>query len=250
MSGHSKWASIKHKKAATDAKRGAAFTKVIREITAAAKDGGGNPETNIRLRAAMQRAKVVNMPVSNVENAIKKGTGELPGVVYESTVFEGYAPGGVAILIEVLTDNKNRTTAEIRNLLSKKNGSMAGAGSTAWMFTKKGLISIAKDKVKEDTLMDIVLEAGAEDLKSEGENYEITCQPSVLESVKSALEAKKIPMQNAEITMLPNSTVRVEGDSAKQVLALMEALEEHEDVQAVYANFDIPDEVLEKVAQG
>ena len=249
MSGHSKWASIKHNKAATDAKRGAAFTKVIREITAAAKDGGGNPETNIRLRAAMQRAKVVNMPVGNVENAIKKGTGELPGVVYESTIFEGYAPGGVALLIEVLTDNKNRTTAEIRNLLSKKNGSMAGAGSTAWMFTKKGFISVLKDKVKEDTLMDIVLEAGAEDLKSEGEFYEVTCEPSCFESVKSALEAKKISIQTAEITMLPNSTVKVGGESAKQVLALMEALEEQEDVQAVYANFDIPDEVLEKATQ-
>lgn len=250
MSGHSKWASIKHKKAATDAKRGAAFTKVIREITAAAKDGGGNPETNIRLRAAIQRAKVVNMPAGNVENAIKKGTGELPGIVYESTIFEGYASGGVALLIEVLTDNKNRTTAEIRNILSKKNGSMAGAGSTAWMFIKKGYISVAKDKIKEDALMDIVLEAGAEDLKSEGEYYEITCEPSSLEAVKAALEAKKIPTQTAEITMLPNSTVKVEGEAAKQVLALMESLEEHEDVQAVYANFDIPDEVLEKVSQG
>ena len=250
MSGHSKWASIKHKKAATDAKRGAAFTKVIREITAAAKDGGGNIETNVRLRTAIQRAKVINMPASNVENAIKKGTGELPGVVYETTVFEGYAPGGVALLIEVLTDNKNRTTAEIRNLLSKKNGSMAGAGSTAWMFTKKGLISVAKNTVKEDTLMDIVLEAGAEDLKSEDENFEITCEPSFFESVKSALEAKKIPTQTAEVTMLPNSTVKVEGEAAKQVLALMESLEEQEDVQAVYANFDIPDDVLEKVSQG
>ena len=250
MSGHSKWASIKHKKAATDAKRGAAFTKVIREITAAAKDGGGNTETNVRLRAAIQRAKIINMPANNVENAIKKGTGELPGIVYESTVFEGYASGGVALLVEVLTDNKNRTTAEIRNLLSKKNGSMAGAGSTAWMFTKKGFISVAKDKVKEDELMDIVLEAGAEDLKSEGDNYEITCPPSAFESVKSALEAKKIPAQTAEITMLPNSTVKVEGEAAKQVLALMESLEEHEDVQAVYANFDIADEVLEKISQG
>lgn len=247
MSGHSKWAKIKHKKEGTDAKRGAAFSKVIREITAAAKDGGGNVETNIRLRSAIQRAKGINMPTANVENAIKKGTGELPGVVYESTIFEGYAPGGVALLIEVLTDNKNRTTAEVRNMLSKKNGSMAGAGSTAWMFTKKGYMAVAKDKVKEDQLMDIVLEAGAEDLKSEGDAYEITCAVSSFEAVKSALEAKKIPMQTAEITMLPNSTVKVEGEAAKQVLSLMEELEEHEDVQAVYANFDIPDEVLEKV---
>ncbi|HOW35872.1 MAG TPA: YebC/PmpR family DNA-binding transcriptional regulator [Candidatus Omnitrophota bacterium] len=248
MSGHSKWAKIKHKKAATDAKKGAAYTKVIREITAAAKDGGGNQETNIRLRAAIQRAQVMNMPSNNVENAIKKGTGELPGIVYESTIFEGYAPGGVALLIEVLTDNKNRTTAEIRNLLSKKNGSMAGAGSTAWMFAKKGLITIEKDKIKEEDLLDIVLEAGAEDLNSEGETYEVTSPVPALEAVRSALQAKKIPTQTAEITMIPNSTVRVEGDTAKQVLGLMEALEEHEDVQAVYANFDIPDSELEKVA--
>lgn len=248
MSGHSKWAKIKHKKAATDAKKGAAYTKVIREITAAAKDGGGNQETNIRLRAAIQRAQVMNMPSNNVENAIKKGTGELPGIVYESTIFEGYAPGGVALLIEVLTDNKNRTTAEIRNLLSKKNGSMAGAGSTAWMFAKKGLITIEKDKIKEEDLLDIVLEAGAEDLNSEGDVYEVTSPVPALEAVRSALQAKKIPMQTAEITMIPNSTVMVEGDTAKQVLGLMEALEEQEDVQAVYANFDIPDSELEKAA--
>lgn len=249
MSGHSKWAKIKHKKTATDAKRGAAFTKILREITAAAKDGGGNVDTNVRLRSAIQRARLVNMPTSNVENAIKKGTGELPGIVYESAIFEGYASGGVAIMIEVLTDNKNRTTAEIRNLLQKKNGSMAGAGSTAWMFTKKGYIVVEKGKAKEEELMDIVLEAGAEDLKSEGDNYEITCEPTALESVKAAIEAKKIPLQSAEITMIPNSTVKVEGEAAKQVLALMEALEEQEDVQAVYANFDIPDVEMEKVMQ-
>ena len=249
MSGHSKWASIKHKKAATDAKRGAAFTKIIREITAAAKDGGGNPDKNPRLRTAIQRARTINMPSNNVDNAIKKGTGELPGVSYENTIFEGYAPGGVALMVQVLTDNKNRTTAEIRNLLTKKNGSMAGAGSTAWMFTKKGFITVAKDKIKEDQLMDLVLEAGAEDLKSEGEYFEVTCDPSSFEAVKSALEAKKIPTQTCEITMLPNSTVKVVGQEARQVLELMDSLEEHEDVQAVYANFDIPDEELEKVTQ-
>ncbi len=248
MSGHSKWAKIKHKKSATDAKRGAAFTKVIREITAAAKDGGGNVDTNIRLRAAIQRAKDINMQGSNVVNAIKKGTGELPGVVYESTIFEGYAPGGVALLVEVLTDNKNRTTAEIRNILNKKNGSMAGAGSTAWMFAKKGYISIDKNVIDEDELMGIVLDAGAEDLKSDGDTYEIISPSNVLEAIKSALEAKKIPTQTAEITMIPNSTVKVEGDAARQVLELMESLEEQEDVQAVYANFDIPDEVMEKIS--
>jgi YebC/PmpR family DNA-binding regulatory protein len=246
MSGHSKWAKIKHKKSATDAKRGAAFTKVIREITAAAKDGGGNVDTNIRLRAAIQRAKDINMTGANVVNAIKKGTGELPGVVYESTIFEGYGPGGVALLVEVLTDNKNRTTAEVRNILNKKNGSMAGAGSTAWMFSKKGFIAVDKNAVNEDELMGIVLDAGAEDLKSEGDTYEITTPFNVLEAVKAALEAKKIPTQTAEITMIPNSTVKVEGAAARQLLDLMETLEDHEDIQAVHANFDIPDEELEK----
>jgi len=248
MSGHSKWASIKHKKAATDAKRGAAFTKVIREITAAAKDGGGNIETNIRLRAAISRAKEINMQKSNIDNAIKKGTGEIPGIVYETAMFEGYAPGGVAILVETLTDNKNRTTAEVRNLLNKKNGSLAGAGSTAWMFTKKGLILVEKNKVKEDALMDIVLEAGAEDMKSEGDLYEITCEPAAHEGIKTALKAKDIPLQTAEITMIPNSTIKVQGAEAKQVIELMESLEDHEDVQSVYANFDISDEELQKAS--
>jgi len=248
MSGHSKWASIKHKKAATDAKRGAAFTKIIREITAAAKDGGGNIETNIRLRAAMQRAKEINMQKSNIENAIKKGTGEIPGVVYETAMFEGYAPGGVAILIETLTDNKNRTTAEVRNILNKKNGSLAGAGSTAWMFTKKGLILVEKNIIKEDALMDIVLEVGAEDLKSEGDLHEITCDTTALENIKAALKAKEVVWQTAEVTMIPNSTIKVIGSDAKQVLELMESLEDHEDVQSVYANFDIPDEEMQKAS--
>jgi YebC/PmpR family DNA-binding regulatory protein len=249
MSGHSKWAKIKHKKAAADAKMGAAFTKIIREITAAAKDGGGNPDTNPRLRTAIQRAKAINMPSTNIDNAIKKGTGELPGVSYETATFEGYGPGGVALLIEALTDNKNRTTAEIRNILTKKNGSMAGAGSTAWMFTKRGYLTIEKNKVKEDELMGIALEAGADDFKSEGDSYEIICEPSSFESVKSSLQKRNIPAQTAEITMLPNSTVKITGETANQVLALMEALEEHEDIQAVYANFDIPDEELEKAVQ-
>jgi len=248
MSGHSKWAKIKHKKEGTDAKRGAAFTKVIREITMAAKDGGGNPETNIRLRAAIQRAKIINMPGANVENAIKKGTGELPGVVYENAVFEGYAPGGVAVLIETFTDNRNRTTAEIRNLLNKKNGSLAGAGSTAWMFTKKGYISIEKTKAKEDELMEIALDAGADDIKSEGNTFEITCDPMVLENVKAALQKKNIVPATAEVTMLPSSTVKVVGGDVKLVLDLMEELEDNEDVQNVYANFDISDEDLEKVS--
>ena len=248
MSGHSKWATIKHKKASADAKRGAAFTKIIREITAAAKAGGGNSDTNPRLRTAMQRAKIINMQKSNIDNAIKKGTGELPGVVYETTIFDAYAAGGVAILVECLTDNKNRTTAEVRNILDKKNGSMAGAGSTAWMFSKKGYIVIEKDKIGEEELMGLALDAVAEDFRSEGEYYEITCEPSILESVKAVIQKKNIPMQTSEVTMIPNSTVKVQGNDAKQILSLMEALEEHEDVQAVYANFDIPDEEIEKAA--
>ncbi len=250
MSGHSKWAKIKHKKGAEDAKRGAIFTKVSKEITAAAKDGGGNTETNIRLRAAVQRARSVNMPASNVENAIKKGTGELPGVVYESVVFDAYAPGGVAMLIEGLTDNKNRTTAEIRNLLNKKGGSMAGAGSTAFMFTKKGYILVDKSKASEDSLMETVLEAGADDFKTDGESFEILCEPTVFEQVRSAVVAKNIETQSAEVTMIPTSTVKVTGNDAKNVLELMEALEDHEDVQAVHANFDISEEDMAKASEG
>ncbi len=250
MSGHSKWAKIKHKKGAEDAKRGAVFTKVSKEITAAAKDGGGNVETNIRLRAAVARARGVNMPASNVENAIKKGTGELPGVVYEAVVFDAYAPGGVAMLIEGLTDNKNRTTAEIRNLLNKKGGSMAGAGSTAFMFTKKGYISIDKTKSSEDVLTEIALETGAEDCKLEGDAFEITCDPTVFEKVKAAVVAKNIETQTAEVTMLPTSTVKVTGNDVKNVLELMEALEDHEDVQAVHANFDISEEDMAKASEG
>ena len=247
MSGHSKWASIKHKKAATDAKRGAAFTKIIREIITSAKDGGGNPEMNIRLRTAVQRAKLINMPANNIDNAIKKGTGELPGVTYETAIFEAYAPGGVALLIETITDNKNRTVAEIRNILNKKNGSLAGAGSTAWMFTKKGFIVISTQKAQEDELMNIVLEAGAEDLVLEGDNFEVTTDPANFEDVKKALQEKNIEAESAEVTMIPNSTVKVQGAEARQVLNLLEAIEDQEDVQSVYANFDIPDSEIEEV---
>lgn len=249
MSGHSKWATIKHKKAATDSKRGAAFTKIIRELTSAAKDGGGNADHNARLRTAIARAREINMPANNIDNAIKKGTGELPGIVYETVTFDAYGPGGVALLVEGLTDNKNRTTAEVRNILSKKNGSLAGAGSTAWMFVKKGFISILKDKVSEEKLMEIALEAGADDITSEGKYHEITSDPASLEAIKEALKKNNIPVDTAEITMIPNSTIRVTGDTAKQLLDLMEALEEHEDVQNVHANFDIPEEEMEKISQ-
>jgi len=248
MSGHSKWKTNKGKKMAADAKKGAAYTKLIKELTIVAREGGGNPDTNSRLRAIIVKAREANMPSDNVKMAIKRGTGELPGVIYESTMYEAYGPGGVAIMIDALTDNKNRTTAELRNIMSKKNGSMAGAGSVSWMFTKKGYILIDKSQAKEDDLMDIVLEAGAEDMKYDDKNYEITTASQDLEKVKQVLEQKGIRFQDAEITMIPSSTVKVIGGDAKQVLALVEALEEHDDVQNVYANFDIPDEILEQAA--
>lgn len=250
MSGHSKWASIKHKKAATDAKRGAAFTKMIREITAAAKDGGGNPTTNARLRAAIDRAKWINMPAANIDNAVKKGTGELPGVIYENVTFDAYGPGGVALLIDGLTDNKNRTTAEVRNILSKKHGSLAGPGATSYLFSKKGFISIEKDKVSEETLMELALDAGADDIKSDGQYHEITCDINNLQAVRAVIEAKGIPMVTSEMTKIPSTTVQVVGQDARSLLALMEALEDQEDVQNVYANFDIPDEEVDKISRG
>ncbi len=250
MSGHSKWASIKHKKAAADAKRGAAFTKITREITAAAKEGGGNPDTNPRLRTAIARAKTINMPNTNIDNAIKKGTGELPGVSYETVVFDAYGPGGVALLIEGLTDNKNRTTAEVRNILTKKNASLAGAGSTARMFTNKGVILVEKNKVSEEQLMEVALEAGAEDIKSDDENYlEVICEPASFELVRETLKSKGIPISTAEFSKIAKSYIRLTGNDAKNLLELMEALEDHEDIQSVHANFDIPDAEMEKIVQ-
>jgi YebC/PmpR family DNA-binding regulatory protein len=249
MSGHSKWASIKHKKAAQDAKRGRLFSKLIREITVSAREGGGSTETNPRLRTAIDRARSANMPQDNIEKAIKRGTGELPGVTYESCVFEGYGPGGIAIMVEALTDNKNRTSAEVRNIFSKKNGNMAGSGSVAWIFTKKGYILISKDSADEEELFTIAVDAGAEDVKTEGKNYEIFCEPTDLEQVKKAIKDNNIKWEMADLTMVPNSTVKVVGSEAKQLLALIEALEDHDDVQKVYANFDIPEEVLEEIAQ-
>ncbi len=247
MSGHSKWASIKHKKAATDAKKGRLFTKIIKEITMAARNGGGNPDTNPALRTAIAKAKEANMPSDNVKNAIKRGTGELPGVTYETVIYEGYGPAGVAIMVEALTDNKNRTTAELRNVFSKKGGNLAGAGSVSWMFSKKGYILVDKTQIKEEELMGLILEAGAEDMKSSDGNYEITTAIQDLEAVKNALIQKGITPQVAELTMIPTSTIKITApDVAKQMLNLAEALEEHEDVQHVYSNFDIPDELLEQ----
>ena len=249
MSGHSKWATIKHKKGALDAKRGAIFTKLIREITVAAKNGGGNPDSNPRLRTVLGKAKEANMPADNIERAIKKGTGELPGVVYEEVAYEGYASGGVAILIEALTDNKNRTTSEIRNILEKKGGNMSGAGSVAWQFHKKGLIVVKKTAVDEEKLMTLVLDAGASDFISEKEVYEITTELQDFEKVKKAIMDAGIVTETAEVTRIPSATVKVAtAGEAKSVLGLVEALEDNEDVQNVYANFDIPDEILQSVA--
>lgn len=247
MSGHSKWASIKHKKAAIDAKRGQLFTKLIKELTAAARSGGGNTDTNIRLRTAIAKAKEGNMPSDNIDKAIKRGTGELPGVTYEETTYEGYGPNGVAIMIDVLTDNKNRTTAEIRNLMSKKGGNLASAGAVSFLFHKKGYLVIEKSAVEEDKLMNIALEAGAEDLKSDDEKvYEITTRPQDLEAVKNALAERKIPIQSSESTMIPTTTIKItDKATANTILSLMEGLEEHDDVQHVYANFDIPDALIE-----
>lgn len=249
MSGHSKWKTNKGKKMAADAAKGAIYTKIIKEITVAARDAGGNPDTNTRLRALIAKAREANMPSDNIKTAIKRGTGELPGIVYETVIYEAYGPSGVAIMIEALTDNKNRTSAELRNLLSKKSGNFAGSGAVSWMFSKKGYILVEKPvKIKEDDLMSVCLDAGCEDMKSDEKNYEITCQPQDLEKVKSALKEKGINWQTAEVTMVPASSIKVTGASAKQVLDLVEALEEHEDVQNVYANFDIPDEILEQVS--
>lgn len=249
MSGHSKWASIKHKKGAADARKGALYTKLIKEITMSARNGGGNPDMNPALRTAMNKAREANMPSDNVKNAIKRGTGELPGVVYETVTYEAYGPAGVAIMIEALTDNKNRTTAELRNILSKKSGNMAGAGSVAWIFQKKGYIVIDKAAVKEDVLMDAALEAGAEDIKSQEKSFEVLTVPQDFEKVKSHLQEKGIAYQSAEVTMLPTSVIKVAApQEAKQILSLVEALEDHDDVQEVYANFDIPDELIEQVA--
>ncbi|MFH1247751.1 MAG: YebC/PmpR family DNA-binding transcriptional regulator [Candidatus Omnitrophota bacterium] len=248
MSGHSKWKTNKGRKAAADAVKGATYTKLIKEITVLAREGGGNPENNSKLRAAMAKAKEANMPQDNVKMAIKRGTGELPGVIYESVNYEAYGPGGVAVLVEALTDNKNRTTAELRNIMSKKSGNMAGAGSVSWMFTKKGYIMIEKSQIQEEELMTITLDAGAEDIKSDDKNYEIFTSPQNLEKVKMSLQEKGIKWQDAEITMIPASTVKVTGNDAKQLLQMIDGLEAHEDVQGVYANFDIPDEIIEQLA--
>ncbi len=247
MSGHSKWSSIKHKKAAADSKRGKLFTKLIREIMVAAKTSGGDVATNPRLRTAIETAKDANMPSDNIDRAIKKGTGELEGVIYEEVHYEGYGPNGVAIYVRCLSDNKNRTAADIRNIFSKKGGSMAGAGSVAWIFEKKGLIVVTTSQTTEDKLMEIVLAAGAEDLSTSNDKFEIVTDPAHFEAVKNALTQSKITAESAELTLIPKNQVTLAPDKARAVLALVEALEDHDDVQNVYANFEIPDEVMKEL---
>jgi len=248
MSGHSKWATIKRKKGATDAARGRLFTRLIKEITIAARSGGGNPEGNPRLRLAIQTAKASNMPADNIKRAVQKGTGELPGVAYEEVTFEGYGPGGVAILVEVVTDNNNRTVSEMRHVFSRNNGNLGQAGSVGWMFSKKGTIIVPKTGHKtplsEDDLMGIILDAGADDMQTDAEEYTITTTPSAFDAVKKSLEDKGLAIENASLQMVPQNTVKVTGKEAEQLLRLMEALEEHDDVQNVYANFDIDEKEL------
>ena len=248
MSGHSKWATIKHKKAAVDARRGKVFTKLIRELTSAARMGGGDADSNPRLRTAVAAAKTANMPSDTILRAIKKGTGELPGEVYEEITYEGYGAGGVAILVDVLTDNKNRTVAEIRHLFAKHGGNLGESGCVAWMFARKGVITLNTNQIDEDTLLELVLEAGGDDIKTEADVYEIVTTPEAFEDVRSALEQKALTLDVAEVTMMPQNTVPVEGKQAEQVLRLIEALDDQDDVRKAHANFDISDEVMAALA--
>jgi YebC/PmpR family DNA-binding regulatory protein len=244
MSGHSKWSTIRHKKSATDAKRGKIFSKLIKEITVAARMGGGDPDANPRLRTAVQAAKNENMPKDNIERAIKKGTGELEGVNYEEVIYEGYGPGGAAILIESLTDNKKRAVADIRHILTKAGGNLGSNGCVSYLFDQKGYLVVEKASADEETVMETALDAGAEDMREDGDNYEIITDPRDFETVKAAVDAASIPCIDADITMLPQTTTNIVGKEAEQMVKLMEALEECDDVQKVYTNADIPDEIV------
>ena len=248
MSGHSKWHSIRHKKGATDAKRGKIFSRLNKELMVAARMGGGDPSANPRLRQAIATAKSENMPKDNIERAIKKGTGELEGINYEEYMYEGYAPGGVALLIEVMTDNKNRAAADIRYVFNKRGGSLGEAGCVAWMFEKKGLIIFDQNQVAEDEVLEVALEAGADDVITTEDQYEVHTELSAFESVKQAFDDQELRYTMAEITMMPQNTVNIDDESvAAQVLKLMEAIEDADDVQKVYANFDIPDKILQRI---
>jgi YebC/PmpR family DNA-binding regulatory protein len=245
MSGHNKWSTIKHKKGAADAKRGRIFTKLIKEITVAARMGGGDPDANPRLRTAIAAAKSENMPKDNIERAVKKGTGELEGVSYEENTYEGYGPGGAAIFLESVTDNKNRAVADIRHIFSKSGGNLGENGCVAWMFDKKGYINIEKDGVDEEKLMEVALEAGAEDVREEDGSFEVITEPEDFETVREAIEKAAIAYADAEITMLPQNFTALQGKEAEQMVRLMDALDDCEDVQKVYTNADIPDEYFD-----
>jgi YebC/PmpR family DNA-binding regulatory protein len=249
MSGHSKWATIKHKKGALDARRGKMFTKLIKEITVAARIGGGDPDANPRLRTAVQAAKAENMPADNIKRALQKGTGELPGAAYEESVYEGYGPGGVAIMLEVATDNKNRTLSEIRHILSRHGGNLGANGCVSWMFHKKGYLVVERGKADEGTLFDLITDAGAEDMTEDGSSWEIFSSPDKFQQVLDRLKASEITPAAAEISMVPQTHVKLTGKEANQMMRLMEELEDHEDVQHVYANFDIEESELQALAQ-
>jgi len=248
MSGHSKWATIKHKKGALDAKRGKIFTRLIKEITIAAKNGGGDPDSNPRLRGAIAAAKAENMPADNIKRAVQRGTGELPGATYEEFSLEGYGPGGVAVLVDINTDNRNRTVSEIRHAFGKNGGNMAEAGAVSWMFHKKGDIVVPKSSAKEDDLMGIVLEAGSEDLRDDGENWEVLSEPSAYEAILDALKTAGVTPASSSVSMIPQNYIKLEGPQATQMIRLVEALEENDDVQNVHSNFDIDQKLLEEVA--
>lgn len=248
MSGHSKWATIKRKKSKTDAARGRMFTKFIKEITVAARDGGGDEDSNPRLRTAIAAAKAANMPNDNIKKAIQKGTGELPGTTYEEATFEGYGPGGVAVFVDVLTDNRNRTVAEIRHLFSKYNGNLGENGCVAWIFDKKGIITVSSNGVEEDALMEAALDAGATDIQMQEDAFEVTTEPGDLDAVRESLEKAQMPVIEAEVRRIPQNTVKLEQKDAATMLKLMEFLEEHDDVQKVSANFDIDDSLMEELS--
>jgi YebC/PmpR family DNA-binding regulatory protein len=245
MSGHSKWHTIKHKKGAADAKRGKVFTRVIKELTVAARNGGGDPEMNPRLRTIVAEAKAVNMPAENIKRAIQRGTGELPGVNYEEITYEGYGPGGAALIIESLTDNRNRTVGELRHMLTKYNGNLGESNSVAWMFAKKGYIVVDKSAADEEQLLNVVLEAGGDDLRDDGDSWEIISDPGAFEAVREAVKALGIEPASAEIAMIPQNYVKLEGKAANQMVKLMEALDDHEDVKHVWSNFDIEEKEIE-----
>ncbi|MFP4052259.1 MAG: YebC/PmpR family DNA-binding transcriptional regulator [Phycisphaerae bacterium] len=244
MAGHSKWANIKHKKARNDAARGKQWSKCARAIMVAAKAGGGDPDANLNLRYAIDEAKAVNMPKDTIAKAIKKGTGELGGENYEQVIYEGYGPAGVAFIVDCLTDNRNRTAPEMRKIFERSGGSLGATNCVAWMFEQKGTFTISADTADEDTLMEIALEAGADDVEQDGEIFEITCEPAAFNDVREALEARELSPAVAQLALVPKNTVQVDADDARKVLNLLENLEDHDDVQKVYANFDLPDEVL------